>query len=99
MPFTSSTNGVLLSGEATVAAAGTAEPIGSRLVRAFTIIGKAGNTGQIYLGGADVDNTVNDGIDANQVSEWGTVAHEYDLSTIYIDADVNGEGVDVYATI
>jgi hypothetical protein len=46
---------VLLSGEKTVALAGTAEPLvgASQRVKSVVIIAKSGNTNRIYLGGSD----------------------------------------------
>ena len=50
---------VLLSGEKTVATAGTAEALlgASQRVKSVVIIAKKGNTNQVYLGGPDVAAT------------------------------------------
>ncbi len=87
----------IISGEATVTTAGTAVALsGSRRVKSVTIRAKAGNTGQIYVGGSDVDSTVNDGLDASESVTFETVGW-MELTDIYIDADSDGEGVDFYA--
>ena len=94
--------GPAISGEKTVTAAGTAEALDIstpiKMVRAITIIAKVANTGQVYVGGADVDSNTNDGLDAGETVEFGTYAHEYRLADIFIDVDTNGEGVDFYGT-
>jgi len=85
----------LVAGEKTVTAAGTALALASaNMVKGVTIIAKAGNTGQVYVGGADVASTTNDGLAPDDSLElpWAL-----DLADIYIDSDVNGEGVDYYA--
>jgi hypothetical protein len=85
----------LLSGEKTVTTSGTAEAIAAaNVVEALTIIAKAGNTGQVYVGGSDVTTSTNDGLDAGDVLE---IPGPLDLADIYIDVDTNGEGVDFYA--
>ena len=88
---------VLISGEKTVTAAGTAEAItGANRVKAITIIAKTGNTGQVYVGGSDVASTTNQGLDAGETLSIETVGW-MDLAGIYVDVDTNGEGVDFYA--
>ena len=88
----------LLAGEKTVATSGTAVALGSRKVVKVEIRAKSANTGQIYVGGSDVDTTTNDGLDA---AESLVLEHPraiaFDLADIYLDADANGEGVDFYA--
>ena len=87
----------LLSSEKTVTAAGTAEALHSgQRVTQVTIIAKAGNTGQVYVGGSDVASTTNDGLDAGDTLDI-VASGSLDLKDIYIDADTNGEGVDFYA--
>ena len=64
----------------------------------MVIIAKAANTGQVYLGGPTVDNTVNDGLDAGEsLSITPSRGHEIQLADIFIDVDTTGEGVDWYA--
>ena len=88
----------LLSGEKTVAAAGTAEALaGEDFVQAITIIAKATNTGQVYIGASDVDSSTNDGLDAGEVIAFDVVG-SMNLAKVFIDSDVNGEGVDFYAS-
>ena len=83
-------------GEKTVTAAGTAVAIGSDTVRTITIVAKDGNTGQVYIGGSTVASTTNDGL-----APGDSFSHRpgapFDLADLYVDADVNGEGVDYYA--
>lgn len=89
---------VLLTGEKTVAAAGTAEKLvaASQRVKAVTMTAKTGNIGQVYVGGSDVASTTNDGLDAGETLSIEAVGW-MDLANLYIDADTNGEGVDFYA--
>lgn len=89
---------VLISGEKTVAAAGTAEALvaSSQRVKSVVIIAKAANTGQVYLGGSDVASTTNDGLDARESVTIEGVGW-FDLADIFVDADTNAEGVDFYA--
>lgn len=87
----------ILSGEAIVTTGGTAVALSaSRRVRSVSIRAKAGNIGQVYVGGSDVDSTVNDGLDAGESISFDSVGW-MDLADIFIDADTNGEGVDFYA--
>ncbi len=88
---------VIVAGEKTVAAAGTAEALSAaKRVKALTIVAKAGNTGQVYIGGSDVDSSTNDGLDAGEAVTF-EAGGWMDLADIYVDAGVNGEGVDFYA--
>ena len=89
---------VLLAGEKTVATAGTAESLvpTSQRVKSLVIIAKKGNTNQVYLGGADVASTTNDGLDAAETITIEAVGW-LDLADIYLDVDTNGEGIDFYA--
>jgi hypothetical protein len=87
----------LISSEKTVAVAGTQEALSaSQRVKGLTLIAKTGNTGQVYVGGSDVASTTNDGLapgDSLIVPAVGWL----DLSEVYVDVDVSGEGVDFYA--
>ena len=89
---------VLLSGEKTVATAGTAESLlaTSQRVKSVVIIAKKGNTNQVYVGGSDVAATTNDGLDAGESITVEAVGW-LDLAEIYLDVDTNGEGIDFYA--
>ena len=88
----------LVSSEKTVSASGTAEALSSssQRVKSLVLVTKRGNTGQVYLGGADVASTTNDGLEPGG-SLMIPAVNWLDLADIYIDADVNGEGVDFYA--
>ena len=87
----------LISGEKTVTASGTAEALASaNRIKSVAIIAKAGNTGQVYVGGSDVASATNDGLDAGETLAIEAVGW-LDLANLYIDVDTNGEGVDFYA--
>jgi hypothetical protein len=93
----SNAGGKLFVGELAVSATGTAEAISStRLIRSILIIAKAANTGQVYIGGADIATATNDGLDAGQSIEFSW-AGGMDMALIFVDVDTNGEGVDFYA--
>lgn len=86
----------------TVTTAGTRVQLSSTalLVRSFTVCAKTANTGHIYYGGATVDSTNGVDLSAGDCTGWAPVAATggstaYDLSSAYIDASVNGEGVNV----
>ena len=88
----------LVSGDKTVTAAGTSETLAaSQQVRSVTIVAKDGNTGRVYVGGADVGSSTNQGLQAGDTLTHTSAGGWLDLSDIYLDADVNGEGVDYYA--
>ena len=89
---------VFLSGEKTVAVAGTAEALvaASQRVKSLVIVAKKANTNQVYLGGSDVASTTNDGLDAAESLTIEAVGW-LDLANIYLDVDTNGEGIDFYA--
>ena len=81
----------------TVAAAGTAEALGSdgTLVQALVIKAEDGNGGKIYPGDSAVDNSdteqgLNPGDILNLTWPDGEMGN---LADIYIDVDTNGEGV------
>ena len=93
--------GSILVGSKTVTAAGTAEALlttGRTVWPWIKIKAKNGNTGQVYIGGSDVDSNTHEGLDANDevifFSRYG-----FELSDIYIDVDTNDEGVDLYAWV
>ena len=86
-----------LAGEKTVTAAGTAEAIAvAKRVKSVVVIAKAGNAGQVYVGGSDVAATTNDGLDAGETLAF-EAAGWMDLADIYLDVDTSGEGIDFYA--
>lgn len=80
----------LVYGQKTVTAHGTAEALGSAvLVSGVRIKALAGNTGNIYVGDADVDSTNGYVLDAGE-----EFFQEIDsLEKVYIDSDVDAEGV------
>ena len=88
---------MLLSGQKLVATAGTAEALvaSTRRVKRVQIVALSSNTKPVYVGGSDVASTTNGGLTAS-----GSISLEAegwtDLKDIYVDADVDGEGVDFY---
>jgi hypothetical protein len=90
-------SGRMISGAKTVTTAGTAEALGSGIFKALTIIPKVANTGQVYVGGSDVASATNDGLDAGDTLVLGD-GRGLSLSSVYIDVDTSGEGVDFYGT-
>ena len=78
------------SGQKTVAAAGTAEVLGSSTATQSIIVkALAGNTGNIYVGGSGVTSS-----NGFVLAAGDTVSIDTDnLSDVYIDADNSGEGV------
>jgi hypothetical protein len=99
----SASRGAFLSGEKTVTTSGTAEALlatGNVLYRSLSIIAKSANTNQVYVGGADVATTTNDGLDAGDVLNINLgPAHTIHLDDIFLDVDTDGEGVDFYASM
>jgi len=93
--------GSVFSGEITVDAAGTREVFASaeQMFHSITITAKAANTGQIYVGGDAVDNTINDGLDAGDTVEFSSERSMWNMVNWYIDADTTGEGVEVYGQV
>lgn len=79
-----------LSGQKDVTAAGAAEALGTTQVyKELTIIAKSTNTGNIYVGDSTVDS-----ITGMILPAGGFVSfHFVDIADVYIDSDVNGEGV------
>ena len=88
---------VLLSGQKLVATAGAAEALvaSAKRVKRLQVIALSSNTKPVYVGGSDVASTTNGGLTAS-----GSISLEaegwMDLKDIYVDADVDGEGVDFY---
>jgi hypothetical protein len=83
-----------LTGQKTVAAAGTAEPLGNTQVD-FSILVRAldTNTGIVAVGNDGTDDvTLANGyrLAAGEVCAF---EHVDNLAAIYVDAEVNGEGV------
>ena len=81
----------LLSGSKTVASSATPEAVGtSQRIRAVMIQAKSTNTGDVRVGNS---NSQDWRLDAN---DSVTIAVE-DLADVYVDVDVNGEGVNFLA--
>ena len=82
------------SGQKTVAAAGTAEAMGTALIHgALMVKALVGNAGSVYLGNDGAgDVTSSNGLElaAGDVAILDTVSS---LSALILDADINGEGV------
>ncbi len=84
---------VILSGKKTVAAAGTAERLGSQVINgALMIKALLANTNNMYVGNVseDVANTNGLELDAGEVVVFDNIGN---LANLWIDADTNGEGV------
>tara|TARA_R100000306_G_C4363933_1_gene136678 strand:- start:734 stop:1030 length:297 start_codon:yes stop_codon:yes gene_type:complete len=69
-------------------------------VSAVTIRAKKGNTNDVYIGDADVANSYPD-LDANQTVTFeapiiGGSHTAINLKEVWVDADTDGEGVDVW---
>lgn len=85
----------------TVGVAGTAEPLSSTKLLAVSFVIRAlkNNTGDIYVGDSSVDSTNGMWLDAGEANEKSPrttkygIHQQWDLSKVYIDAEVNGEGV------
>jgi hypothetical protein len=96
--------GACLSGDTVVTSAGTAVALETAKIIGYHSVGivaKLANTGKIFLGGSDVSSSTMEGLAAG--SAWSikdeSKAHGINLSDIYIDASVNGDGVDFVASM
>jgi hypothetical protein len=68
-------------------------------VSSFVLVAKAANTGNIFVSDSTVSTTTNGGLRPGAVFPWGNdppVLYGINLKDIYIDAAVNGEGVDLW---
>jgi len=83
-----------LSGQTTVAAAGTAVKLATDQLVNGPIMVKAlpGNTGLVYIGNVDGDVASNNGLPL-AASEVQVITHVGNLSSLWVDSAVNGEGV------
>ena len=84
-----------------VTTSGTEVPLSatSLHVSSFVLVAKDTNTGRIYVSDSTVSTTTNGGLRPGSQLPWGNdppVSYGIDLSKIYIDAAVNGEGVDLW---
>lgn len=78
------------SGQKNVTTAGTQVALGTTQVyKELTVIAKATNTGNIYVGDSTVDSTTGAILPAGGFLTF----HFVDIADVYIDSDVNGEGV------
>lgn len=85
-------------GNKTVTAAGTAEALSSstRLGRSLTLVAMDNNTGRIFVGGSTVSSSTHRGMLAGDSLTISNPSKSFDLTKIYIDSSVSGEGVDYY---
>lgn len=87
---------VLTGGSKTVTTAGTAEALGTTLAtKSIYIRAKASNTSFVCVGDSSVDEATN-----QQIVLYANDSVTLDIAnrmTVYVDADVNGEGVDYLA--
>mgnify|MGYP001567339441 FL=1 len=97
--------GVFVSDSKTVTSAGTSEALAATnflLWNALTIVAKDNNTGRVYVGGlisSTVASTTNRGMGpGDTLILRPSRGHSIDLSAVYLDVSVSGEGVDYYAT-
>jgi|6_EtaG_2_1085325.scaffolds.fasta_scaffold170274_2 hypothetical protein len=91
--------GLLVGTEITVDSAGTAQPLATSqtLVKTASARAKRTNTGNIYIGDSDVDDTQNDGFAAGDlIALPAGLDAAYDLAHVWIDADTNDEGIDLW---
>lgn len=86
----------------TVTTAGTAVRVSaaSRKVSALAVKSISTNTGLMYLGGTDVDNTfapisAGDSFSLQAPQTMGNTI-EFDLADLWVDASVSGEFLDLY---
>lgn len=83
-----------ISGQKTIAAAGTAEPLGSQAVNgALAVKALAANTGLIYLGNDGAGELAPGSGYELAAGEQVVFAYNGHLSSLLLDAEVSGEGV------
>lgn len=83
----------LTGGSKTVATAGTGEALGATLTtKQIYIRAKSTNTGNVYVGDSSVDKTSNKQV-VLAANDSVTISIS-NRSTVYVDVDTNGEGVD-----
>ncbi len=90
----------ITTGAKTVTAAGTRErliAVASNVsIKSLTVAAKQSNTGAVYLGADDVASTNTPQLDpGDAIPIEGT--EPFNLSDVYIDAEISGEGVDYVA--
>jgi len=83
-----------LSGQTVVAAAGTAEALGSQVINGPLMVkGLLANTNNVYIGNdgaGDVTSANGLELDAGEAVVFDFVG---DLASLWLDVDTNGEGV------
>jgi hypothetical protein len=86
----------IYNGQKTVSTAGTAEALSASqaILQGVTIKALSDNTGNIYVGDSSVDDTNGYVLASGEVLPLPIA----NLSTVYIDADNDGEGVSFVAT-
>jgi hypothetical protein len=83
-----------LSGQKSVTTAGTAEKLGSQVIAgALMVKALAGNTGTIYIGNDGAGDVSSANGMPLAARELVIFYHVSDLSALWIDSTVNGEGV------
>lgn len=89
----------LVTGSQNVAVAGVAVQLALTVVRILEIViqAKRTNTGRIYIGGATVSNNDTQGVFINAGESLSLSIT--DLSKVWLDASVGGEGVTYTATL
>lgn len=86
----------VLNGSVVVTTGGTAVALAvSTTITSVVVKAKYGNTGTIYIGNATVDSS--NGVEL-QAGDAISIDID-DLAKVYVDASVNGEGVDYLATV
>ena len=91
------------SGAKTVSVAGTAEAVGTtQKVVSLTIEALDTNTGNIYVGNANVDNTRAPLSAGKRWQKEASVLHGnsilFDIAEIFVDVDTGGEGYNFWWT-
>lgn len=88
---------MLYNGETDVATAGTRQALASERTPCSWILvqSKVANTQYVYVGGRNVDSSNGTSLIVGDSVMYPPVADlsAYDLSLVYVDADVDGEGV------
>ncbi len=90
----------LTTGSKTVAAAGTRERLvavtANISVKAVTVVAKESNTGVVYLGNDGVASNNTPGLNPGDSLKI-SADEPFNLSDVYLDVSVSGEGVDYCA--
>lgn len=85
----------IYTGQKTITAAGTAEALASsQTISQVTIRALTTNTDSVWIGDSTVDSSTGYPLEPGE----GVLVEIDNLSTIYVDSDVNSEGVAYLAT-